>query len=650
MNKYRILFDDPAIRRIDEELRSDLEEEKIRKRRFSMDFPGISSIPVAGSIIKCCYSVGFSHLAVLFVILGLFTAIKAPYFGFPFTGDHAMKYSAYVEPAFHMAQKNDATWYQLKYQSDPAKNPDGVFSKFRHLPIFEWGLYAMYKFFPYGSIETKTRIYTHFIGLMIMIFGHFFFRNWVPANLSLLIVFLMAINPIVIFSTFVTVLDSLAILIMFLSFILLNQYFDSKRISRLFWAGVVFGIGIATKYSMFLWVAPISLMLIYYMSRDKVYFLRDYGIYLVLASLFVVTFHTSIRNLPTTPVSSIFIVFLWVGVFTILNIIISRYEAIMYNITKFIFTSRIIIAVTTVFVSMIMVYFWKYMNFSDMSDDFLTDSSLLLNHKLYQYMLRIQFKEYMTPNMFWLAIVGIVMILLTKENKFKKLTVSFLFGSVIYCIIASKVMFFHNYYTIIIMILFCLSGSFVIYYLLVNIQGGKGKAFILILFSLLIFPPAYRSNIDRLNMKEDISEINDYIIHNTNEGDIIVNELPYSTIAIYTSRSLIYTFRLVDDKTFRDDIMQKGFSNTMRKYRVKYLITESEKPSYIDFAPLFAETKIRRPRWDRRLIIFNTIDKKQCVGNEDVQELQEIVQEYKIYDKFHLEAKVGKFRFFTFVN
>jgi hypothetical protein len=296
------------------------------------------------------------------------------------------------------------------------------------------------------------------------------------------------------------------------------------------------------------------------------------------------------------------------------------------------------------------VYFWKYMDFSNLSDDFLTDTSLLFNHKLYQYMLRIQFKEYMTPNMFWLAIVGIIMILPMKENKFKKLAISFLIGSVIYWIMASKAMFFHNYYTMVIMILFCLSGAFVIYYILSNIQGKLGKAFIIILFTLLVSPQAYRANIDRLKMNEDISGINDYILRNTNNGDIIVSELPFSVITINTGRSLIYTFRLVDDITFRDDVKKDGFSNTMRKYRMKYLITDSENPTYIDFAPLFAETKIRYPRWDRRLLILEKIDKQNYYRSENLHELEKIVQNYNINEKFHLEAKIGKFKFFTFVN
>ena len=295
------------------------------------------------------------------------------------------------------------------------------------------------------------------------------------------------------------------------------------------------------------------------------------------------------------------------------------------------------------------MYLWKYMNFSDWTGDAFTDTTLLFNNKLYQYMLRIQFKEYMTPNMFWLAIVGIVMILTTKENKFKKLTISFLFGSVIYWIIASKIMFFHNYYTIIIMILFCISGSFAIYYLLVNIQGKIGKAFIIILFFLLIFPKAYADIDNRLKMNQDISEMNEFIFRNTSKEDIIINETPLSTVTIYTGRSLIYMERLVNN-TIRNEIKQIGFSKTMQKYHVKYLMTDADNPSYIDFAPLFAETKIREPRWDRRLLILSTIGNKKSSQNEDVRELEKIVQDYKIYEKFHLEAKIGKFKFFTFTD
>jgi len=649
LKNYSVYFDDPGIRGIEEKLRTEREEDSTRESRFSKDFKRISAIPSIGFIARSCYAVGFSQIVLLILILGLFTAIKAPYFGLPFTGEHAIKYSAYVEPAYHMVQKNDVTWYQLKYRSDPVKNPNGVFKRFEHLPLFEWGLYVMYKYLPYGSIETKTRIYTHLIGLMTLIFGYLFFRGWVPSNFSLMIVLFMAINPIITFSTFVTVIDSLAILLMFLSFILLNKYYYFKKTTRLCWAGVVFGIGLATKYSMFLWVAPISIMLIYYRSQGKVNFLQDCAVYLGFGFLFVLSVHTSILNLPTKSFSSVLLMLIWLGVFIILFVVISKYQATIHCVAEVLCTSKIFISVTAVIISVTMVYFWKYMNFSDFAADFLTDQNLLFNRKLYQYMLRIQFKEYMTPNVFWLAIIGIIMILTTKENDLKKLTISLLFGSIIYWIIASKAMFFHNYYTIIIMMLFCLSASFVVYYLLININSVKGKVFIMLLFLLIIFPRAFEASISRLNTYNDISGIKEYILRNTNEGDIIINETDLSTLSIYTDRSLIYMEKLVNNP-FRNEIRQNGFSETMRIHQVKYVMTDKDNPSYIDFAPLFAETKIREPRWDRKMNILNAIDKKQGSLQKDFKELEKIVLEYKIYDKFHFEAKIGKFNFFTFVN
>ena len=647
--KFSILLDDPAIRAIDEELRSEREGERERRIRFSAAFPGISAIPGAGHLARWCYSIGVVPIAGLFAIVVLFTAIKAPYFGMSFTGGHAMKYSTYVEAAQHMAEKNDPTWYQLKYQSDPVHKPNGIFKKFWHIPLYEWGLFATYKILPSGSIETKTRIFAHGIGILILTSGFFFFRRWVPEKLSLLIVFLMAINPIISFSTFVTVLDSLAILFTLTSLVLLNGYFDSRKVQRLFWAGILFGIGLCVKYSMLLWCAPIGLMLLYFRRENIVAFLRNFAIYGLLGVLCIVANRTSISKLPSEPLSALLMFGIWVLIFSLIYAGIKKYGPVMDKVLGKIYASKAFLSVSLLFLLAAGAGVIKVIGLEKYADESLTDLSLLLNSRVYAYMLRIQFKSFMTPVVFWLGFVGIAIVFCTRGGSLKKVASAFLVGSAVYWVAASKAIFIHNYYTIIIMITFSLLSAAGIYYMLMNFSHMRIKIILSLMFLALIFPQSFRVNVAGLNPTEDISEVIQFILNNTTEDDLILNETGLSPITIYTGRGLIYPLRIVDH-TIREEIQSIGFAETMKKYRIKYLFTSNETPLYIDFAPVFAKTQIVEPSYNRNHMIFKLIGDNDIEMNRQYQELEDIVKKYKISEKFRLEAKVGNYRFYSFVN
>ena len=64
------------------------------------------------------------------------------------------------------------------------------------------------------------------------------------------------------------------------------------------------------------------------------------------------------------------------------------------------------------------------------------------------------------------------------------------------------------------------------------------------------------------------------------------------------------------DNQVLEDIHTIGFANTMHKYKIKYLFTPNESPFYLDFAPMFAPTKIIEPsgqNFDRNILINNAI-------------------------------------------
>jgi len=251
---------------------------------------------------------GYPYLLGLLAILLLFTWIKAPYLAAPFTGDHSMKYNTYVEPAVYMVQKDSMLWNQKKYVSDPVHNPEGIFPKFEHLPLMEWGLFLTYRLFPAAGIEVKTRIFTHLIGVLTLLFAWRFFSGYFPKDFNLLLIGLVAVNPVFSFATYVTVLDSIVFLFMFISLRQIAVYLEQKRIRSLLWAGVWFGVGNAVKYPLFLWLAPIAFLFLYFQRSDNAGFFKEYAIYLFTCLLVTVVTVLAVSNLISSPGISLLLV------------------------------------------------------------------------------------------------------------------------------------------------------------------------------------------------------------------------------------------------------------------------------------------------------------------------------------------------------
>jgi len=643
------MVDDPTIREIDEKTGTDLAEERMRRDRFAGKYPGISKIPAIGPFAAWCSSIGVVAFAGIFISLVLSTAIKAPYFDLPFTGGHAMKYNTYVEPALHMAEKDDVTWYQLRYQADPITNGQGIFDRFGHLPLYEWGLFATFKLLPAVKIENNVRLFAHAIGILILITSFFFFRRWIPRNLALLVVFLMAINPVISFSTYVTVLDSLLVLLTFVSLIWLAEYNDTRKLSRLFLAGIVFGIGNSVKYSMFLWVVPIACVLLYLRRESTVLFLRDFLVYCFLGVVCILANHTSLSTLPRAPGFSMIMFFLWVSAFILMYFALKKYHSGLEKVLDRICKSKALFLVSALGLIVAGIVVVERTWLGSYVDDFLTDSSLMFNPRVYLHMFRIQFKSYATPDVFWLAIAGAGIVFMTRGGELKKITIAILSGSVVYWIVAIKAMFIHEYYTIIIMVAFSLLAAVTIYYLLWNIRSIAVKTIVCLLFMALIFPRALESHAKKLGQNEDISGVVRFIMNHTEESDLILNESLLCPISIYTGRSMIFPFRL-RDPAVRDEIQRIGFADTMRKYNIKYLFRQKDRPLFTNFAPIFDGNTMVNPNFDRKAYIYNEMGKKDPEVERNFQELQEVVRKYRIEEKFKLEAEIGKFEIYSFLN
>jgi hypothetical protein len=635
---------------LEEEYRNEKNAERMRRERFQARFPKLSSFPLVNGTFGAVYRHGFSYVLVLLVSIVVFTAIKVPYLQAPFTGEHSMKYNTYVEPAVYMVQKDSMLWNQKKYVSDPVHNPEGIFPKFEHLPLMEWGLFLTYKLFPAAGIELKTRIFTHLIGVLTLLCAYRFFSGYFPKSFNLLFIGLVAMNPVFSFATYVTVLDSIVFLFMFISLRQISVYLERKRIRSLLWAGVWFGLGNAVKYPLFLWLAPIAFLFLYSQRNDNAGFFKDYGIYLFTCLL--VTFATvlAFSNLISSPGFSLVLVSFLALLLLGIHRFLVKYDESIQRMAGYILSKKGIFVLIFALSVLAGIFLFRTLRLSNYADEFLTDSTLVGNYRLYKYMLFHQFKEYMTRNLFWIGLSGTALALLTRESAMRRVWVPFLFGSLVYWVAASKSIFFHIYYSLIIVWTLTFSAAYFIHFLLRNLKNAMQKSIVLVGFLALILPPVVDATTGRMQNFVDARSAVRFIQENTKPDEFLLFEGYLTPLSIYTGRGFVMPAVLAND-TIRQDIRRIGFANTMRKYRIKYLFTPNDQPFFLDYAPLFEATNLLEPsgqNFNRNILIYKTIGISDQGVKEDLRQVEEIERKYKIREKFILEKQIGKMKFYSF--
>ncbi|MGE5753273.1 MAG: ArnT family glycosyltransferase, partial [Deltaproteobacteria bacterium] len=514
----------PVTTRFDEERRAEKAAELERANRFPERFPGMASLPGIGRVFASVYRHGALQALLLLSAIVVFTAIKAPYFAAPFTGEHSMKYNTYVEPALHMVEKGSMLWYQKKYIADPVSNPEGIVGKFDHLPLMEWGLYATYKLFPGAGIERKTRWFNHLIGILILLAAYRFFAGYFPKSFSLLIVWMLSLHPVISFASYVTVLDSIAVLFMFLSLAEVGRYYERGKLSALFRAAVWFGLGNAVKYPLFLWLAPISFLFMLQESKNAVVFLKSYAVYLVVSLFVTFGVMAAVKNLLPSPAFALFLLLSLAACLALAWYLIDRHEKVVDRFMEFLWTRKAVLGAVSVGLVLAGIVLLRFVRLTDLAEEFLTESGLVANFRLYKYMLLDQFKGYMTRNLFWVGLAGTLLAMATREKAMRRVWVPFLFGSVVYWIVASKSIFFHIYYSMIIMITLTTAAAYFMYFTVVHFRPWIHRAVISLCFVLLTVPPILDATEGRMKNFVDVGKVVEFINANTRPDELILFE------------------------------------------------------------------------------------------------------------------------------
>ena len=589
---------------------------------------------------------------ILVGILVLFTWIKAPYFDYNFTGEHSMKYNTYVEPAKYMAERNDFTWYQQKYLGNPVDNPQGIRSSLPQLPLLEWMLASTFKLMPHNSIEFNTRLVTHAIGIMTLIFSYLFIKKWSNNRYALITTILMTTNSIVSFATFVTVLDGLNFMLLLISLFSLTKYLeDDMKYLSLFTSGIFVGLGLSIKISFLIWALPSTLLLIFYKNKNLSKRVLNFFTLYLYAGLVYLTTKFSIPLLRENRDRSILLLLSGILLLGALFFIIKKYYKRILKTFSILHKKKLLIP-GLIILALVLVPISKLLLLDDnLLKNFLTDKELLFNFSLYKYMLFNQFVNYVTLPLFLMSVVGFILLLFVKESKIKQINFVLLLSSIFFWVIASKSIFPHSYYTEIIMFGVLLGSTTLIYFVFRIFKKSFLTFLLLFLLVILIRPLVINNTLGYLQIQIPyFDEAAQYLEDNSKENELYIDESYFLSLTLETGRARVGDLNYLSDEQFKENVKSIGFKDTMEKYNVKYLITSNNTPNYSSYAHIFTDEYLQTSEFDRGQIIQFVLDPIKYSRFSDEEHRKEIVQRYDIENKFVFEKQIGVYRFFRFSN
>jgi 4-amino-4-deoxy-L-arabinose transferase-like glycosyltransferase len=594
-----------------------------------------------------------TSLLLLILILIGFTVIKAPYFDYNFTGAHTMKYNTYVEPAKYMVEQNDFTWYQLKYLANPVTNPDGTGRRLPQLPLLEWSLASTFKFLPNNSLEVNTRLVTHTIGLLTLVFTFLLVKKWSNNIYALIVTSLMATNSIVIFTTFVTVYDGINFMFLLISSYLLTKYLHDKKETPLLLtlSGLIAGIGLSIKISFLIWILPVTIFFVLYKNKDLIKKIYDFTVFYIFAGgLYLVTRY-SIPNLAEDTQESALKLLGGLSVLILTYLLVNKYQHSIQKLLHKLNSKRLLVPLTLLTLLILPPFIFSFLANDNLIKNFLTDKRFLFNLEFYEYMLTQKFTPTLTKPVFILSTIGLGLLPFVKDKKVKYFNITILLTALFFWVTASKSIFPHDYYTQIIMFSLILPASLLIYSTLEIYSKDISKILLLLLLSFFLLPLSIQISKDYLAPQLPMfQEAAEYLEEQTQEGDLYIDESYLLSLTLRTGRPRVGNVNSFSDEVFKKDVRDLGFKGALDKYNVKYLITQDDFPNYESYVHIFTEEYLESTEFNRGQIILHVLNPNKDTWYTDSKERQELVREYDLESKFVFEKEIGVYRFFRFEN
>ncbi len=564
---------------------------------------------------------------ILLMNIVLVSVIRHKFFSTTFTTDHPMKYANYVEPAIFMNKNRDLFSYQKKYYLNDPDNLSGEKLSLNHLPIMEWLLCISYRISSF-STEFTTRFTMHCIFLMNIILTFLYLKEWVSDINSALISFFISINPTINFVHYVTVLDALLITFTFSSLLLLKKYFKSGKFLYLQLSGIIFGLGIITKSSIFLWTFPIFLVQCFFENKSNIKKL--------IADTLVFSFFSLIQLIPLVfviyryPYSSIFSnivrTILWIFTNIILIKILNQKNIDYLRSIEFKKQWKTSLSIFFIFI-LFAFYFLVKNKIFNYSEDFLVDSDLIFYLPMYETIFKkliVYTDSYFLFCLFLLQLIISIIRLIRKEyDKKDILIISISSAFFIYLILASKVIFIHNYYNAFLILTILINSLTIIYELFT--KSFHIIKIILIIFMIIYTKESIKGIYSIMSFNQDkYREIQEFVKNRTSENyRCIYNINKYSYYAPIIDSGEINGNQILQANQFVQNIRNIGLKKSLKKYNINCFVQEKDLLNPKDFFEFqYRNKKINEPL-NRDQIIMNEKSKEK--QNDNYIENQDLI-------------------------
>jgi len=506
---------------------------------------------------------------------------------------------------------------------------------------------------PNNPIELNTRLLTHTIGILTLLFSFLLIKNWSNNFYALIFTTLIAVNQIIAFSTFVTVYDGLNFMLLITSLYFLTIYLTSENKNwGMLLSAILLGIGISAKLSLLILALPTTFFFILRKSETLVKTISN-GLYLyLLIGIFYLTTKRSIVLLKTDPKKGIPMLLGGIVLFLLSYILISKYKKTINKTLKKLNRRKLLIPSTIILVLLVAFLSFKHFLPTQLLSSFLTDSRLIASFKMYEKMVLTQFVPYLGQNTFIFFLPGFFLLLLLKKSNIKFLGITFFLTAIFFWVLTSKSMFFHNYYTIIIMFSMILVVSIFIFYSIVFFPNSRKKLFLLIMYSLLLLYPSISSVKKSLSReRKGFEEAAEYLVENTDENDSYFYEGYLLPLTIRTGRPGLYSTNSLKDESFKEDVQELGLKGALDKYNIKYYITPYGSPTYERFVHIFLENEEETPlrgKGRTDIILERVTDSYKTNSKEGHIEMADLIEKYQIRERIVFEKQIGEYRFFRF--
>lgn len=576
----------------------------------------------------------------------LFIIIKLPILNKTFTGNNTIKYNTYVEPAIHMVKNNNPFVVNIKYLANPITNVNGIDKELIGIPTLEWFLAATYKVFGLENIEVKTRIATSLIGFLILIISYKIVKKITNKTVSLFFLLLLITNPLFILITQLTVYDSVILLLFLISFLFFLKYEDEKKGKFLIYSSLFFSASFLSKEIAILWGLPFFIFYIIIKNKkdlNKTILEVILFVSFLIISFIFFKFWVEVLNYGKTIslISPVLMVIL-------INSSVKKSETIFKKIdltVKFLIKNKYLLFFIILLIGIFSAYVFK-MKASGWSE-FITDKEIIFYWPMYEYIFNSRQAYYISKLLFFISFLGFFAILKNKfiEKKFKNFIISFGLGLFIYLVLASKVIFFHNYYNINFIYLYLLGSAYFIYIITKNLKFNVKVLFIASLSALI-----YKNNLGvreelLLREKNGFAELSSYMKKNNDESNFYIDNDNTLSLTITTGMPRITNLNY---ESIQKDIKKIGFSETMKKYKIKYLVA-SQAIDYKKYAPVFTDMNLKElSSTDRTDLILIKFDKEnlQTSNEEIIKKAIELEKE----GLFDLEAEIGDYKVYNLWN